>query len=207
MNHCTVLCSAVCILLFLELIYILGTSSIIFSLVIILHISFSNLHFLQYFIQMSLIVYISFSTLIVFDKTISLALPFFYSTIITHSSTMKITSITWIVAGLIPTPVLMNIQTQTCRIAILTLQSLCLMITTSCHIYIWIVAHSQVRKIQKHQQSAHQSIQRLNSGRDSIYSVRGSISCNNPGVSKDMMNIRPGTWITTGGVLGGSKKM
>ena len=162
-----------------------GASSIIFSVVIILHIIVPNLHFLECFLHMSLMVSISFSTLIALDKTISLALPFFYSTIITHTSTMKITSMTWILAGMLPTPVLMNIQTQTCRIAILTLQSLCLMIATSCHIYIWIVAHRHVRKIQKHQQSAHQSIQRLNSGRDSIYSVRGSISFNNkrPGIS------------------------
>ena len=102
----------------------IGTSSIIFSLVTVLHISVSYLHFLQYFLNMSLIVSISFSTLISLDKTISLALPFFYSTIVTHTSTMKITSITWILAGMLPTPVLMNIRTQTCRITILTLQSL-----------------------------------------------------------------------------------
>ena len=101
-----------------------GTSSIFFFLVIILNISFSTLYFLQYFLHMSLIVSISFSTLISLNKTISLALPFIYSTIITHKSTMKITSITWILAGMLPTPVLMNIQTKTCRTTILTLQSL-----------------------------------------------------------------------------------
>ena len=102
-----------------------GASSIIFSVVIILHIIVPNLHFLECFLHMSLMVSISFSTLIALDKTISLALPFIYSTIVTHKSTMKISSITWILAGMVPTPVLMNIQTKTCRITILTLQSLC----------------------------------------------------------------------------------
>ena len=153
----------------------LTISSIFFSLSTILHLCAPNLILLPHLLNISLVASISFSTLISLDKMISLALPFYYSSLVTQASTSKITILAWILAVLLPLVLLMMVDPLEYKLTIITFESVLLLIAVSCQVYIWKVAHRHAQKIQKTQESAHQSVHRLNSLRDSIYSGRNSV--------------------------------
>jgi hypothetical protein len=133
--------------------------------------------------SVALIASLSVSSLIAVDKGVSLACPFFYSNIVTHSTVSKGVIIVWIVSIsfsssqlLIEIPKddedLAHPRPTTHLIALSSFYLLLLLVSCSCHLYVYKVAHRHNKTISKTQRSHHASMQRLNSicvtKRDSI---------------------------------------
>ena len=132
-------------------------------------------------LSISLISSLSVCSMIALDKAVSLACPFFYSNIVTHSTVSRGVVTIWIVSisfsitsHIIIKPYTDNkdAHPHPLRLVLLLLNLLLLLISVSCHLYVYKVAHRHTKTITKTQRSHHASMQRLNSicivNRDSI---------------------------------------